>query len=206
MPAANGFNATISSRGASGSRRVRVMAIDYPLDINTSADNESGTRRSFYPISTDGSNFSITLGFVSWEEREDFNKWMTSFMSSVVAGTTNYGTMTVRAPSRKFTRVGVPQGPLQFGEGIMDVAYFVQVAFVGSHDPVDPDLSQKMQGVSYFNGPGKFAISRFFYPAGQQAKGAEALDQSLFDQSPVTTDPAANTTADGLTVGPGGRF
>lgn len=179
MVAPSGFNATISGKSA-GSRNVRVLNIDYGIEIIASADSEGRSRRAFYPVVTDDSSFAVVLQFVSWAEREDFNKWMSKFMVNVSEGGAKYGTLTVRVPSRKFTRVGVPQGQLEFGEGWNDVAYTAQMTFVAASDPVEPSL--KDSDVSRFQGPG--GVGQAFYPAGNQIKGAGSLDAYLFDTAP----------------------
>lgn len=186
-----GYNARIAGKSI-GARSVRVMEINFGLEIIASADSEARSRRAFYPVSAEGSAFSVTLGFTSWEERERINTWLSNFMGAVGRGSTKYGTLTVQVPGRNFFRVGVPQGPLVFGEGILDVAYQTAINFVWSADVVDNSLSDKQSGASYFKGPGKNTTARFFYPKGVQAKGAEALDGATFDSDPVLVTPLAD--------------
>lgn len=180
----HGFNARISARGA-GSRRIRVISLDFGLGIIASSDNEARNRRAFYPVVTTGSSFTMTLGFVSWGERERFNTWMHAFMEGVANGGSKYGTMTVRAPSHDFTRVAVPETDIEYGEGVKDVAYTMAVGFIGATDPVNLTLSQRMSGVSFFQGPKSDQESRYFYPQGRQIAGAESLDGTIFDSNPV---------------------
>lgn len=163
------------------------MTIDFGLDIIASADSEARSRRAFYPVVTDGSRFTISVGFTSWTEREGFNKWLANFMRSVSEGSAKHGTMTVRCPNRNFVRVGVPQGPVVYGEGIRDVAYTTDLAFVGATDPVDITVASKL--VSALQPKSLNASNRFFYPTGQQIKGAESLEGTLFDPTPTGTDP-----------------
>jgi hypothetical protein len=197
-----GHNATISTRGF-GSRQVRAMTVDFGLAIVASSDNEGRSRRAFYPKVTSGSSFTLGLGFISWGEREAFNRWMSRFMEAVSTGAARHGSMTVRVPSRNFVRVAVPEGPLEFGEGVGDMTYRTNVSFVGASDPVNVALGARMAGVSYFKGPGKHQVSRFFYPAGRQIGGSESLEGTLFDTSPSGSNspivvPAEDEAADPL--------
>lgn len=184
MPQASGlYNGQISGP-SSGTRKIRVMRIGYSLDIISSADSEGRSRRAFYPVTTEGSSFMVSIGFVSWEERESFNQWMNRFMTSVSEGTAKNGVVTVRCPSRNFIRTGVPQGPLVYGEGVRDLAYYTDLNFSGAYDPTDPNLSAKRQGASFFEQAANNAVSQYFYPAGVQVKGAEATDSTLFGDTP----------------------
>ncbi len=184
------FNGTINGRTA-GSYRVRVMGIDYGLDIISSADSEARSRRAFYSITTSGSSFGLILGFISWAERERFNKWMSGFMTSVSEQRAKYGTVTVRVPKRNFVRVGVPEGDLEYGEGLTDMLYLVRLSFVGATNPVTSNLDSNGKGISYFKGPGSSQESSYFYPAGQQIKGAESLEEIIFDSAPLPAGPTA---------------
>lgn len=190
-----GFNGQIGNRSY-GSRRVRIMSIGYNLDIVASADNEARSRRAFYPVATEGSSFRVDLGFVSWEDREAFNRWMSRFMVSVSEGSAKIGTLTVRCPSRNFIRVGVPQGNLEYGEGIKDVAYAVRLTFTAATHPVDVSVGQRMTGIAYFKGPRDNAQAKFFYPGGKQIKGAESLEGTLFDDTPDGPTFTPTVTAD----------
>lgn len=184
-----GFNGTISARGY-GTRRIRVTKLDFGLGIIASSDNEARNRRAFYPIVTTGSSFTMTLGFISWEERERFHEWMNTFMADLSSGRAKYGTQTIRCPARKFTRVAVPESEIEYGEGVTDVGYESAIGFCGASDPVDINLGSRQAGASYFKGPRKSEESRFFYPLGRQVAGAESLEGAIFDPDPVGTESA----------------
>lgn len=177
-----GFNAQISAPGF-GSRRVRATKLEFGLGIISTSDAEARERRAYYSIVTTGSSFTIEMGFVSVEERDQFSRWMKRFMVAVSRGDAKSGFQTIQVPSKKFTRVAVPEGDLAYGDGVKDVAYTVRMSYMGASDPLDLNLSQKMAGVSYFKGPKHDAESRYFYPAGRQVSGAESLDGTIFDPS-----------------------
>lgn len=184
MPRASGqYNGQISGPSA-GVRKIRVMTIDFGLDIISSADSEGRSRRAFYPIDVEGSSFQISIGFISWEEREAFNQWMNRFMVSVSEGTAKNGVLTIRCPVRNFLRTAVPQGDLVYGEGVQDVAYTTTMTFEGAYDPTDPNLSAKKQGASYFKQAENSSVSRYFYPVGIQVSGAETADSTIFGSTP----------------------
>lgn len=181
---AKGLNATIRT-GKHGSYRVRAVGLGYGLGV-IATQEESKQRRAFYPLVTTSSSFTITLAFVSWEERERFNKWMSNFMEKVVNGRGFHAAMEIRVPSRDFIRTAVPEGPIEYGEGVTDVGYEMSISFVGSSDPVDPSKGAKAAELAYFEMPGKKKgrqISKHFYPAGHQLAGTGDLDGAIFDHS-----------------------
>lgn len=190
-----GHSGRISSRGVGG-RDIRVTALDFGLGIIASSDSEARSRRAFYPVVTTGSSFSMTIVFISYEERGRFTRWMKDYMTSVAMGTATSGIMTIRVPSKNFVRTAVPETEIPFGEGVTDIGYEVTIGFKGASDPVNMNLSKKMAGISYFKGPTDDAESRYFYPAGRQVKGAEALDGSLFDADPTGKDFVPDTDND----------
>lgn len=182
---AYGFNGTISTVGM-GTRKIRCKSLHFGLGIITTADGEARTRRSFYPVVTTGSSFTMKVEFISYEENQQFIEWITRFMRRVAAGTARSGVLTVRVPNRDFIRIcslsGLDQygGQIDFGEGVTDMVYEQTLAFIGASDPVNVNLGARQAGISYFKGP-KRGESRYFYPAGEQLKGAEQLDGTAFD-------------------------
>lgn len=179
MPSSS-FNATITSADF-GSRQIRVTKISSPLNIVASADSEARSRRAFYPTTVDGSAFRLVLAFKSYAERESFNTWMNKFMVGVSEGSAKHGTMTVQVPSRKFIQVGVPQGEVEYGQGVLDVGYEMTLTFLGAKSPVNLSLSSKMAGVSYLQDARSNPKAQFFYPSSNQVKGAASLDGAIFD-------------------------
>lgn len=179
---------SISAKGM-GTRQVRVITLQRRLGIIASADSEAKSRRAFYPVVTTGSSFLMQIAFTSWEERERFNDWMLRYMRSVVNGTAASGVMTVRVPQRDFEKTAIPESDLEFGEGVTDVGYTLDLSFIGASDPVDLNLGQRMAGISYFKGPKGMQESRYFYPGGKQVKGAEQLDGTTFDPEASGGEP-----------------
>lgn len=197
---ASGFNGTISARGH-GTRRLRVMGLEFGLNIIATSDNQARTRRAFYPLITTGSSFTMTVGFVSWEEREGFNRWMSNFMDDVSSGTARYGTQTVVVPSRDFQRVAVPESEIEYGEGVGDMLYLSSVKFIGASDPLNTDLTMKQMGTAYYTKPRGSSEAQFFHPLGTQVAGAESLGETIFDTTPFGPDPLASNLGD-LGMGP----
>lgn len=195
-----GHSGRISSRGIGG-RRIRVVALDFGLGIIATSDGEARSRRAFYPVVTTGSSFTMTVAFISYEEREQFNQWMKDYMHSVARGTAKSGIMTIRVPARDFVRTAVPETDLAFGEGLTDIGYLTSIGFIGASDPVNMNLSKKMAGISYFKPPRGDQESSYFYPAGRQVRGAESLDGTIFDPDPTGSgfapgDPGDDYSAD----------
>lgn len=183
MAKAKGYNGRISARGH-GTQRLRVLGLNYGLGIIATSDNQARNRRAFYPLITTGSSFTMTLGFVSWGEREQFNRWMQRFMDDVSSGAARYGTQTVVVPSYNFQRVGVPENDLVFGEGVGDVLYQTSIEYIGASDPLNTDLSARRMGTAYYKKPRGSAEAGYFHPLGTQVAGAEVLDGTIFDPNP----------------------
>lgn len=204
MPGASGqFNGQISGPSA-GKRQIRAMDINYGITIVATSD-EARSRRAFYPLITTVPAFTLTVGFVSWEERERFNQWMSTFMTKISEGTVRDGSLTIRVPSRDFIRTCVVQGDLEYGEGVGDLAYTTTLSFIGASDPTDPTLGAKARGASYYQSAANDSVSQFFYPAAQQIKGAEAADSTTFGDTPDGANFVTNPTFNKPQVLPGGE-
>lgn len=176
-----GFNAFIGSPGL-GRRRIRVLDFTRKVSV-ISGESEAKNRRGFFAQMVTSSGFSITLAFVSYGERGQFNRWLSNYMQAVVDGTAANGYMTVAIPHYDFVQTCVPETDLDFGEGYKDGLYTTQIGFVGASDPINLDLGARMAGVSYFQMPTDNVTSKYFYPSGRQVSGAESLDGTIFDQT-----------------------
>lgn len=192
-----GFNASFSVVGA-GTREIRALSLEFGLGIISNTE-EAREYQSFYPVVTTGSSFTITLGFISWEERESFNKWAERFFLSVSRGTAASGYMTIRVPSRDFLRTAIPDGAIEYGEGVQDVGYKLRLSFKGASSPLTKLGDKHSKETSHFEPPKGKQASRFFYPAGIQVKGAGKLDQTAFDPN-VASGDAFFSTADDTVV------
>lgn len=181
----NGRNARLKTNGH-GQRLVKCIGLNYGLGIIAKGDgDESRSRKAFYPVVTTSSSFGIVIGFSSWQEREDFNTWMTGYMEAVSTSSGLNGWMEVAVPARNFLKTAVPEGDLDFGEGVGDTAYQITLNFVGASDPLDNEgLTNKKAGISYFKPPGdKTGQGLYLSPAGRQLKGAESLEGTMFDDT-----------------------
>lgn len=176
----HGFNARISSEGI-GSRRIRVTGLGIKIGIVSTSEGEARSRRSYYPVVTTSSSFTMQVAFVTYEERERFNTWIRGYLEDLSEGRARSGFMTVVIPFMDFMRTCVLETPLDYGEGLTDLGYVTEMGFIGASEPMDINLGPKARGVSYFKKASDDTTSRYFYPAGRQIKGAEALDGTIFD-------------------------
>lgn len=187
-------NATFATKNF-GSRSVMISEISYGIDI-IATEGEASQRTAFYPLAYDGSSFSVTLIFATWEDREAFSSWLRAYMEKVLTGHGFYASMTINCPVRDFVRVGIPQDQLEYGEGLTDVGYTVSLNFLGVTDPTDPNSSTLNSGVAYFKWPKKDKTTKYFYPSGQQLSGAASLEGTIFDTTPDVVAVPNATVAD----------
>lgn len=176
-----GFNGSVSAEGF-GTKKIRIESIVFGLGIIANED-EARRRRVFYPVVTTGSSFTMTIAFISYDERTAWSSALQRFAEDTIDGILSSGVMTIRCPSRDFLRTAVldKDNQIEFGEGVGDMKYTADVSFCGASDPTNLDLSQRMAGISYFSGPKRDQQSQYFYPGGRQIKGAEDLDGAMFD-------------------------
>jgi hypothetical protein len=175
-----GHNCYIGSPGY-GRRKVRVLEFERDVAIISTSENEGRRRRNYFAAMVTQSGFEITVGFVSYEERGRFNRWLSGYMEAVVDGTAPNGYVTVAIPYYDFAQTCVPESDLDYGEGYKDGLYTTRMKFKGASDPLDLDLSARMAGISYFQMPTDNVTSKYFYPAGRQVSGAESLEGTIFD-------------------------
>lgn len=179
-----GFNGTISSPGI-GKKRIRVTKLAQKISV-IAEDDEARSRRAFYPRVVTSSGFTMEIAFISYGERSQFNFWLSTYLKTVVDGTARSGTMEVLIPAYDFQRTCVPRAVLEYGEGYDDYGYTLPIEFIGASDPLDLSLGAKSAGASFFKMPENREITKYFYPAGRQVKGAESLDGTTFDVPTAT--------------------
>lgn len=182
-----GFNGSVSAEGF-GTKKVRIERLIFGLGI-ISSEAEARNYRVFYPVVTTGSSFTMEIAFVSYEEREAWSNALKKFAEDTVYGAVSSGVMTIRCPSfDNFFRTAVldKDNSIEFGEGVKDLKHTASVRFCGASDPTNLKLGQRMAGISYFKGPKDNEVSKFFYPGGVQVKGAESLEDALFDPAATT--------------------
>lgn len=174
------YNATLST-ATEGSYDVWCSAIVKGISINA-AEGEASMRRVFYPQVITSSSFTAVLIFRSWRDRDQFDIWLSGFMTKVATGKGFQGSMKFDVPDLGFTRVAVPTGTIERGEGLTDVGYSMTLKFIGATDPTHPMVGSKKTGISYFRLPTRQKeVAKYFYPAGQQVRGAATFEGSLFD-------------------------
>lgn len=175
-----GFNSILKVSGYGG-RYIRATAISYGIEIRSSVDQEAANRRAFYPITTNESEFTVTIGHIDWAERERFNIWMSTYMHAVADNRQVQGYMFVHCPTRGFARIAVPKGTLNYGEALKDMAYSTTITFVGASDPLDLEQGVRHAGASFLQPLDDGSIETFFYPTGDQLFGDAKVDGALFD-------------------------
>jgi hypothetical protein len=180
--AAEGFNGKLSASGY-GSRLVRVVGIAQgPTFENQEA--EAASRRVLYPLSNDDGDFQLAMAFLTWDEREAFNSWVRGYLLRVTTNQRVSGYMLVQVPARHFSRVGVPVGPLSYGDQVGTLAYPSTVRFIGTIDPTSA-VGKTTTAGSRFVAPSKDSSALAYYPSGTQASGASSLEGTFFDPTPA---------------------
>jgi hypothetical protein len=131
---------------------------------------------------------------LSSTERDSFNAWMRGYWEAVSSGNTSVGgTMSIDVPVRRFSRRGIPQSKLTYGEVQYQAdpdtgrgLFTTDLDFVGASDPLSLD-----NGVISFFTSSSDATAAYFYPAEKQVSGAESLDGTIFDTNPPENADAA---------------
>lgn len=186
--APNGHNCLFSVKSY-GSRSVMVTDIQYVVQINSTESNAAHSH-TFYPLNTYVSTFDISLVFKTYAERESLNKWLRTYMERVSSNQSIGGYVYVYCPIRKFTRDGVLQGNLTYGDSSPnDMAYPCTLRFTGTRDPISikgGNLAKFGQISQFIEAKNDKADAPFFYPAGTQKAGKESLAGTLYD-NPVNT-------------------
>lgn len=167
-----GYNGLLSVTGY-GSVAVRVESIRYGLELMTS-QGEAANYVAYYPHAVLDTQFSLSLVFRTWTEREAFNTWMSTYMRKVTTRQISRGSMRVSVPARRFVRSAVPHGTLDYGDDVAQAgkAYRTSVSFSGAASPT-------LKSSSFQNVRDKTLAT--FYPAGTQLSGKASLAATIFD-------------------------
>lgn len=176
--ARKGLNGTLSyvASGKTRSFKVRVRGITYAL--NQIADQSQGRlNRVVYPRRLSQAPFSIQIDLNGHKEYRDFNNWMGGYSKYVL--TTAYERsavpqMSVSVPVRNFSRKGVLQGPIEWGDHLGSMLWSPTITFETTFEPGDskPPRSQEDQyaaTVASINDP----TAEYYYPTGTQLSGSE---------------------------------
>lgn len=176
--AVEGLNGLLSVKGF-GSRTVRVEKIQFSVEIYSEEAANSQTK-AFYPAWLQDSDFGLELVALTLSERDGFNTWLAGYMAYASTGRLSTPAMTVSVPGRNFSRQAIPTGTLNFGDTIeqQGKAYRTAMVFRGATDPL------ALTSGSFFKAAATDpTLSAPYYPSGDQKKGAEALDGTIFDTS-----------------------
>lgn len=178
-----GYNCRLSVRDY-GSRLVRVESLSFPMEIITS--EAAGTvGRVMYPLQIELPGFSVDVVFITRQERDSFNDWVSEYMRRVASNQHIGGYFYVVVPARRFAQCGVPIGPLMYGDWVGMLGYHMTLQFVGAQQPLSAVGYNSDHGVSYYKPPtADQAQARYFYPSGTQLSGRGVLEGTLYDPIP----------------------
>jgi hypothetical protein len=188
-----GYNCRLSVRGY-GSRLVRVESLAFPMEIITS--EAAGTiGRVMYPLQIELPGFSLDVVFITRQERDGFNDWVSGYMRRVATNQHIGGYFYVVVPARRFAQSGVPIGPLPHGDRVGMLGYRMTIQFVGAQQPLSAVGYNTDHGVSYYKPPtADQAQARYFYPSGTQLSGREDLEGTLYDPTPAQSGSVGEPT------------
>jgi hypothetical protein len=161
-----------------GTRRVfrlRTRGITYAL--NQVAEVSQGrVSKAVYPHRLSQAPFAIQVDLKGHEEYRQFNNWLAEYARYALTITADSGSMpemTVSVPKRNFSRRGIPQGPIEWGDHLGSMLWSPVITFETTYEP--GDAATKKSGVSAGDASGAFdPESRYFYPTSVQLNGSEA--------------------------------
>lgn len=177
-----GFNGRLSV-GGYGTYFCRIVEIGFGVKI-LSSEESAASRKAFYPLVTLGSSFTLYTIHNTTPERDNFNKWIRGYMEAVSSNKRISGTMRVEVPARRFVRVGVCSGTLQYGDAWNQTnSWTTSLDFVGASAPISAVGGAAVAGVTYYKNPtSSDPALKHFYPSQAQVSGAETLDGALFNR------------------------
>lgn len=175
-----------------GIRQYRCVALDHGLDVNSN-EGQGRNRKAFYAQRMSESNFSIALVFTSYKQKEEFTRWMQSFIrqsASTPLAITN--PMKVMVPARKFIKHGFPTSAIPYGDSVGTFFWVIEVNFEGvsAKDYKPPAISQ-FSMITDFTKVDQ--TTKYFYPAGEQLSGTQSAEDSIY-ATPDEEQLAGNTT------------
>jgi hypothetical protein len=157
--------------GTTRAYRVRAISFAHGL-VQVADESHARTMRAYYPHRRSQAQFQVTLLLMGrrqihdHSEYERFNVWLKGYMDFLLdqddqAEVALFPRLTVSIPTRGFSRVGIPLGPLQWGEHVGSMLWTQTINFETTREPTDKDVPR-----SNFdnNGTDKDRNSRFFYP------------------------------------------
>lgn len=167
-----------------GERRVVVTRVAYGLEILTSSnEDQSRSAKQFHTAKVAYGTFHLNMVFTSWEAREDFNIWMETYLRRLTNPGRQYlYPMRVTIPSRKFERIGIPQGGLRYGDEVARATYPAALVFHAATDPQKANLSELT--ATFKPAESDDPALAYLYPAGEQLSGLQkGADFAEFDET-----------------------
>lgn len=204
-----GANCTLSypRDGKTYAYRVRIGKLQH--GIEQIADESQGRlRRAFYPHRLTNAQFSIGLildgtrllpkagkAFNSRpNEYEKFMTWLHSYMSYMLLQDESIENdlprMTVSVPNYKFSREGIPLGPVLFGDHVASMIWTPTIVFETTRDYLEPHDVPSSRFLGGYAALDK--NSQFSYPSSPQLLGDEVafgFDQGQGGLSNIVPTP-----------------
>ncbi len=148
-----------------GARKVVVTHLEYGVHI-ISDGAEARSNRTLYTRQKSGSSFLIHLDHSTQEDRQAMFDWMASYLRLLSRGKAKV--MRVIIPSQNFSRLGVPESPIAFGDRPSDVKWVAVIDFSGFSDAVtktQAGVTSNFKAGSSNKPDNGFIDAKWFYPS-----------------------------------------
>ena len=173
---------------------VRALNVTHGMNIVAYAgEGQSRKGKAFYSSKRTSGSFELSLIFAKYESYHAVCQWLELYSRWMSDPTTPTIPCRVMIPARNFDKTGVLEDGITFGTAVGDVTYTIQLAFIGSRDPIE------MNDVTVSN----FTLGArrddpalpYFYPAGTQLKGSTGGLDDLYDRFDVATGNGDQSSA-----------
>jgi hypothetical protein len=188
-----GLNCTLKYNDSGDIRgyKVRCRAISLGYEMLAEED-QSRVSRAFYPHKTAPTPFSITVDVIGQAERRSLNGFLMGYVAYILdPGRKGKVTpaMTVRVPSRRFVRQGVPISGVEQGTHLGAMMWSPTIVFETSRETIDWNERFDFSVVSADLAGVRSMETRYFYPTGIQLSGnrGPAIQAAIDGDGP--TDP-----------------
>lgn len=164
-----------------GHLHVRATRVVHGMSIVAYApEGQSRRGKTFYSSKRTSGSFDIRLVFSKYAIYETVCDWLERYGRWATDPNTIAAPCRVTVPARNFDMTGVLKGGVTFGDAVGTVVHAVDLAFVGSRDPLEfdsPILSTFERGRRTDD-----PALPHFYPAGTQLTGRTDGWDTLYDR------------------------
>jgi hypothetical protein len=205
--ARSGLNTSLSYQygGKTYKFSVRASQVAHGSQL-VSDEAQARTRRAYYPHQVTAIPFALTVIIKGYKERVQFSNFLSDYVSRALdpsLSVSNFPTMLVTMPNRKFIRWGVPLNGIEWGNHVGSMIWTPTVSF---ETHVDQSLGQSTtdyRWISYFSMSAQSVSAspeiKYFYPSGIQLSGSQVPDVGAFDK--VTSIQDIQNIVNGGTAG-----